>query len=231
MQDVYANGCTVNGMVQNPPDESDPTAKTDPPAEPSSLDTNAKVKISLEEYRERSMQMREHDDGAAPPAAQAQQATVTYGSHTPCYDEHGLELDYHDDVPTADSHDSLSCGHYLDRLLDEEHATPPADTTQPPAATEETVPPKITPSADATATSNTGFKGWSPFLQEHFGIQMDVEDLLQGPTEQVTEAEETVLLDEMPTIESDEPPTDAPRDLTPRATCRRMGVGRTHLVP
>ena len=132
-----------------------------------------------------------------------------------CYDEHGLELDYHDDVPTTDSRESLSCSHYLDWLLDEEHATPPADTTQPPATSEETVPPEITPTADATATSNTGFGGWSPFLQEHFGVQMDVEDLLQGPTEQVTEAKETVLLDETLTIKSDELPTDAPREPTP----------------
>ena len=201
----------------NPPAESDPTAETDPPAEPSSLESNPnpKVKISLEEYRERSVQTREPDDDAAPPAAQDRQATATYGSHMPCYDEHGLELDYHDDVPTADSCESLSCSHYLDQLLDEEHAMPPADTTQPPAASEETVPPEIMPTADATATSNTGFGGWSPFLQEHFGVQMDVEDLLQGPTEQVTEAEETVLLDETLTIESDELPTDAPREPTP----------------
>ena len=26
---------------------------------------------------------------------------VALGSHTPCYDEHGQELDYHDDVPAA----------------------------------------------------------------------------------------------------------------------------------
>ena len=37
-------------------------------------------------------------------ASQAQQVPVVLGSHTPCYDEHGQELDYHDDVPvTTDS--------------------------------------------------------------------------------------------------------------------------------
>ena len=201
----------------NLPAESDPTAETDPPAElePSSLDTNPRVRISLEEYRERSAHMREQDDNAAPPAAQDQQATATHGSHTPCYDEHGLELDYHDDVPTADSRESFSCSDYLHQLLDEEHTTPPANTTQPPATSEETVLPEVTPAVGATATANTELGGWGPFLQEYLDDRMDVDDLLQGPKEPVTETEETVLLDEMPTIESDEPPTNMPRELTP----------------
>ena len=199
----------------DPPAESDPTAETDPPAElePSSLDTNPRVRISLEEYRERSAQTREQDDDAAPSATQDQQATATHGSHTPCYDEHGLELDYHNDVPTADSCESFSCSDYLHQLLDEEHTTPLANTTQP-AASKETVLPEVTPTVGATAAANTEFGGWAPFLHEYIDDRMDVEDLLRGPTEPVTETEETVLLDETPTIELDEPPTDTPQELT-----------------
>ena len=39
---------------------------------------------------------------------------VAFGSHTPCYDEHGQELDYHDDVPaTLDSQEAKSWGEYF----------------------------------------------------------------------------------------------------------------------
>ena len=51
---------------------------------------------------------------------------------------------------------------------------------------------------------------------------MDVEDLLQGPTEPVTVTEETVLLDEMPTIELEELPTDMSRELTPAVKLHEM---------
>ena len=173
----------------NPPAESNPTVETDPPAElePSSPDdTNPRVKISLEEYRERSAHTREEDDNTAPPAAQDQQVTATHGSHTPCYDEHGRELDYHDDVPTADSRESFSCSDYFHQLLDEEHTTPPANMTQPPTVSKEAVPPEeATPAVDATAATNPEWKGWGPFLQEYLDDRMDMEDLLQGPTEPV----------------------------------------------
>ena len=39
---------------------------------------------------------------------------VAFGSHTPCYDEHGQELDYHDDVPAAsDSQEVKSWAEYF----------------------------------------------------------------------------------------------------------------------
>ena len=44
---------------------------------------------------------KEQEVNAALLASQAQQVPVVLGSHTPCYDEHGQELDYHDDVPAA----------------------------------------------------------------------------------------------------------------------------------
>ena len=41
-------------------------------------------------------------------------ARGAFGSHTPCYDEHGQELDYHDDVPAAtDSQKAMSWGEYF----------------------------------------------------------------------------------------------------------------------
>ena len=112
------------------------------------------MKITLEEYRGRSAHTQE-DDNTAPPTVPDQQATATAGSHTPCYDEHGLELDYNDDIPAADSHESFSCSDYIHQLLDEKHLTPPANTTQPPTASKEAVPSEeVTPAADATATAN-----------------------------------------------------------------------------
>ena len=58
---------------------------------------------------------------------------MALGSHTPCYDEHGQELDYHDDVPaTTDSQECKdwseyfcqqgdACGIQIADSLDEEH--------------------------------------------------------------------------------------------------------------
>ena len=56
---------------------------------------------------------KEQEDNAALLASQAQQAPVMFGSHTPCYDEHGQELDYHDDVPIADSQASMTWSDYF----------------------------------------------------------------------------------------------------------------------
>ena len=228
----------------NAPTESDPTVKTDPPTElePPSRDTHKKVKISLDEYRERSARSQEDDANTAPPTAQHQQATV--GSHMPCYDEYGLELDYHDDVPAADSRDSLSCSDYIHQLLDEEHATPPADKAQPSTARKETVPPEeMTPAVDVTTATNPEWEGWCHVLEEHFGDRLDVEDPLQGPTEPVTVTEEAELLEpvtateeaelldeedededeeETPTIGSVEPSSVMSQELTPTAELQEM---------
>ena len=47
-------------------------------------------------------------------ASQARHTPVAFGSHTPCYDEHGQELDYHDDVPAvSDSQEAKSWGEYF----------------------------------------------------------------------------------------------------------------------
>ena len=209
----------------DPPAESDPPAEPDLPAEPepsSQDDTNPKVKISLEEYRERSAQAKEEDDNAAPPAAQDQQATATVGSHTPCYDEHRQELDYHDNMTVANSRESFTCSDYFHQLLDVEHATLSANTTQRPTVSEEAVlPEEAMPAVDATTTANPEWKGWGYFLRQHFDDRLDVEELLQGPTEPVTVTEEAMLLDETPTVGSEEPPPVISEELTPTAESQR----------
>ena len=57
---------------------------------------------------------KEQEVNAALLTSQAQQVPVALGSHTPCYDEHGQELDYHEDVPAAmDSQECRSWSEYF----------------------------------------------------------------------------------------------------------------------
>ena len=56
---------------------------------------------------------REQEASATLLTSQAQQVPVAFGSHTPCYDEHGQELDYHDDVPAADSQECKTWNDYF----------------------------------------------------------------------------------------------------------------------
>ena len=63
---------------------------------------------------------KEQEANAALLASQARQAPVALGSHTPCYDKHGQELDYHDDVPaTTDSQECKSWSDYFRQQGDE----------------------------------------------------------------------------------------------------------------
>ena len=55
---------------------------------------------------------KEQEANAALLASQTSQVPVVLGSHTPCYDENGQELDYHDDVPAAT--DSQECKSWSD---------------------------------------------------------------------------------------------------------------------
>ena len=57
---------------------------------------------------------KEQETNAKLLASQAWHTPVAFGSHTPCYDEHDQELDYHDDVPAAsDSQEAKSWGEYF----------------------------------------------------------------------------------------------------------------------
>ena len=64
-------------------------------------------------HLEQERVQREQEANAALLASQAQQAPAMFGSHTPCYDEHGQELDYHDDVPVADSQVCMTWSDYF----------------------------------------------------------------------------------------------------------------------
>ena len=66
--------------------------------------------LCLEQERVR----KEQEANATLLASQARQVPVALGSHTLCYDEHGQELDYHDDVPaTTDSQECKSWSDYF----------------------------------------------------------------------------------------------------------------------
>ena len=57
---------------------------------------------------------KEQEANAELLASQARHMPVAFGSHTPCYDEHSQELDYHDNVPaTSDSQEAKSWGEYF----------------------------------------------------------------------------------------------------------------------
>ena len=75
----------------------------------------ARIKHKQEQLRlEQECVQKEQEANAKLLTSQARQTPVALGSHTPCYDEHGQELDYHDDVPaTTDSQEWKSWGEYF----------------------------------------------------------------------------------------------------------------------
>ena len=73
----------------------------------------ARIKQEQEQlHLEQERVWKEQEANAALLASQVQQAPVALSSHTPCYDEHGQELDYHDDVLAAT--DSQECKNWGD---------------------------------------------------------------------------------------------------------------------
>ena len=73
----------------------------------------AQIEQEQEQLRlEQECVRKEQEANAALLASQSQQAPAALGSHTPCYDKHGQELDYHDDVPAAT--DSQECKNWSD---------------------------------------------------------------------------------------------------------------------
>ena len=75
----------------------------------------ARIKYEQEQLcLEQERVWKEQEANAKLLASQARQMPVALGSHTPCYDEHGQELDYHDDVPAAsDSQEWKSWSEYF----------------------------------------------------------------------------------------------------------------------
>ena len=81
----------------------------------------ARIEQEQEQLRLEQEHVRnEQEANAALLTSQAQQAPAALGSHTPCYDEHGQELDYHDDVPAAtDSQECKNSSDYFRQQGDE----------------------------------------------------------------------------------------------------------------
>ena len=81
----------------------------------------ARIKQEQEQLRlEQERVWKEQEVNATLLTSQARQAPVALGSHTPCYDKHGQELDYHDDVPVAtDSQECKSWSNYFQQRGDE----------------------------------------------------------------------------------------------------------------
>ena len=81
----------------------------------------ARIKQEQEQLRlEQERVQKEQEANAALLTSQAQQAPVVLGSHIPCYDKHGQELDYRDDVPVAtDSQECKSWSDYFRQQGDE----------------------------------------------------------------------------------------------------------------
>ena len=75
----------------------------------------AQIKYEQEQLRlEQERVQKEQEANAKLLTSQARHTPVAFGSHTPCYDEHGQELDYHDDVPAAsDSQEAKGWGEYF----------------------------------------------------------------------------------------------------------------------
>ena len=89
----------------------------------------ARIKYEQEElWLEQECLQKEQEVNAL--ISQACHMPVAFGSHTPCYDEHGQELDYHDDVPaTSDSQEAKSWGEYF---CQQEHDTNPCSLKDAP---------------------------------------------------------------------------------------------------
>ena len=75
----------------------------------------AQIKQEQEQLRlEQERVRKEQEANAALLTSQVQQAPVVLSSHTLCYDEHGQELDYHDDVlATTDSQECKNWGDFF----------------------------------------------------------------------------------------------------------------------
>ena len=81
----------------------------------------ARIKQEQEQlHLEQERVWKEQEANAALLASQARQVPVALSSHTPCYDKHSQELDYHDDVPaTTDSQECKSWSDYFCQRGDE----------------------------------------------------------------------------------------------------------------
>ena len=74
----------------------------------------ARIKYKQEQLQLEQEHLQKEQEVSAKLLSQARHTPVAFDSHTPCYDEHGQELDYHDDVPAAsDSQEAKSWGEFF----------------------------------------------------------------------------------------------------------------------
>ena len=74
----------------------------------------AQIKYEQEQLWLEQERLQKEQEVNAKLVSQARHMPVAFCSHTPCYDEHGQELDYHDNVPaTLDSQEAKSWGEYF----------------------------------------------------------------------------------------------------------------------
>ena len=75
----------------------------------------ARIKYEQEQLRLQQEHVREEQKASFKTlTSQTLHTPVVFGSHTPCYDKHGQELDYHDDVPaTSNSQEWKNWDKYL----------------------------------------------------------------------------------------------------------------------
>ena len=119
------------------------------------------IKYEQEQLRLEQERMRkEQEANAKLLASQARQVPQVLGSHTPCYDEHGQELDYHDDVFAAtDSQECKNwneyfrqqgdlCGVPIADSLDEEARLPRGPTMKSTISEEALLLEEETPTVD-----------------------------------------------------------------------------------
>ena len=78
----------------------------------------ARIKYEEQQRLEEERAQKEQEANAKLLATQAQQVPKVLGSHTPCFDEHGQELDYYDDVIATESQDCRSWSEYFRQQRD-----------------------------------------------------------------------------------------------------------------
>ena len=72
------------------------------------------AEIARIKYEQEQLRLEQQEANAKLLASQASHMPVAFSSHTPCYDKHSQELDYHDDVPaTSDSQEVKSWDKYF----------------------------------------------------------------------------------------------------------------------
>ena len=149
----------------------------------------ARIKYEQEQLQlEQEHVQKEQEANAKILASQARHTPVAFGSHTPCYDEHGQELDYHDDIPAAsDSQEVKSWGEYF---CQQERDANPCGLQD----------------ASGSAASLQDASGSAASLQDASGSAASLEEearILQGPTMKSTASKEAILLrdEETPTMD------------------------------